>query len=161
MHDHHDTSWYVGTEAMYLTPLHAPIMTYKMSLRLSWQRAKLRKLRYAQPVVLFLMLTVTYTTTIQRPMENLGLVFLVSVENYGEPMWPRASAGASDEFLPHFATKSLGITRETQKLRQYVKIMWNISNISKCQGRILAFQIGSSQIVICQVMSFCAHTFFP
>jgi hypothetical protein len=98
-------------------------MTYKMSLRLSWQRAKLRKLRYAQPVVLFLMLTVTYTTTIQRPMENLGLVFLVSVENYGEPMWPRASAGASDEFLPHFATKSLGITRETQKLRQYVKIM--------------------------------------
>jgi hypothetical protein len=39
--------------------------------------------------------------------------------------------------------------------------MWNMYNISKCQGRILAFQIGSSQIVICQVMSFCAHTFFP
>ena len=44
--------------------------------------------------------------TIQRPMENIGepLVCLV-----------HASAGASDEFVPYFATKSLGITPETNR----------------------------------------------
>ena len=52
-------------------------------------------------------------------MENLGLV-VISIENYGEWMWPRASAGASD-LLPHCANKFLGITCETQKLWQYVK----------------------------------------